>query len=192
MNPTVLVVGGAGYIGSHMVKMLARSGHTVVTLGEDFDTPDGTCVRDYIHVGDLCRAHLLAARRLAEGRTSGAEAYNLGIGRGFSVREVIRVCEAVTGVPIGYTAAPRRPGDPPRLVANAAKAREVLGWVPEYVEIARIIGTAWAVHGAGLRAAGLAETATARPLRQARGCIGADTLANRSAAPGLDIRNRKS
>ena len=71
-------------------------------FGEDFDTPDGTCVRDYVHVEDLCRAHLIAIRRLLEGKVAGAEGYNLGIGRGFSVKEVIDVCRAVTGVEIRY------------------------------------------------------------------------------------------
>ena len=112
-------------------------------FGEDFDTPDGTCVRDYVHVEDLCRAHLLAIRRLVDGRVEGAEAYNLGIGRGFSVKEVIDVCRSVTGVDIRYQVEGRRAGDPPRLVAAAAKARAVLGWAPEYVELGRIVETAW-------------------------------------------------
>ncbi len=111
--------------------------------GGDFDTPDRTCVRDYVHVHDLCRAHLIAIRRLLEGRVEGAEAYNLGIGRGFSVKEVINICRAITGIDIRYLIEGRRAGDPPRLVADATKAREVLGWMPEYVEIEKIIETAW-------------------------------------------------
>ncbi len=120
--------------------------------GGDFDTPDGTCVRDYVHVHDLCRAHRVAIdrrpARLVEGRVEGAEAYNLGIGRGFSVREVIDVCRSVTAIDIGYQVEGRRAGDTPRLVANAAKACEVLGWVAEYQDNCRltlgaIIGTAW-------------------------------------------------
>ena len=111
--------------------------------GDDFATPDGTCIRDYIHVADLCRAHLLAGERLMEQRAAGAEAYNLGIGKGFSVKEVIEVCRKVTGAPIEYKVAGRRPGDPPRLVANADKARRELGWTPEYVDLVSIVETAW-------------------------------------------------
>jgi len=111
--------------------------------GDDFDTPDGTCVRDYVHVQDLCRAHLIATQWLVEGKVKGAEAYNLGIERGFSVKDVIETCRAVTGIDIRYRVAERRPGDPPRLVANAAKARDVLRWKPEFTDLASIVETAW-------------------------------------------------
>jgi len=112
-------------------------------LGGDFDTPDGTCIRDYVHVEDLCRAHLAAATRLASGLVGGAEAYNLGTGCGVSVKEVIAACSAATGIDIRYRIAGRRPGDPPKLVANAARAARVLGWSPRYAEIESIVATAW-------------------------------------------------
>jgi UDP-glucose-4-epimerase GalE len=112
-------------------------------FGDDFDTPDGTCIRDYIHVEDLSSAHLLAARRLLEGRCAGAEAYNLGNGQGFSVLEVIEACRQATGIDIRYSIDPRRPGDPPRLVGSAEKARDILGWRPEITDLREIIATAW-------------------------------------------------
>jgi len=111
--------------------------------GEDFDTADGTCVRDYIHVNDLAAAHLRALDRLMDGSVTGAEFYNLGIGRGYSVKEVIATCRAVTGLPIEYRVAPRRAGDPPTLVADAAKARAALQWAPVYNDLAPIVQTAW-------------------------------------------------
>lgn len=139
---------------THLIPMVLREalrvkngGDPTVTLlrvyGDDFDTPDGTCVRDFVHVDDLCRAHLIALDRLLEARVERAEAFNLGIGRGYSVKEVMRFCREITGVDIRFQVEGRRAGDPPRLVANAAKAREVLGWVPEYRELGRIIETAW-------------------------------------------------
>jgi UDP-glucose-4-epimerase GalE len=112
-------------------------------FGSDFPTRDGTCVRDYIHVTDLCRAHLRAAGRLLEGDCTGAEAYNLGNGTGFSVLEVIQACEQVTGQRIAYRVTPRREGDPATLVADARRAREILGWQPEMPTLRDIIGTAW-------------------------------------------------
>jgi UDP-glucose-4-epimerase GalE len=112
-------------------------------LGGDFPTDDGTCVRDYIHVSDLCRAHLLAAQRLADGRVTGAEAYNLGNGRGYSVLEVIAAARRVTGIDIRHHLAPRRAGDPSALVGSATRAAEVLGWQPELPAIDDIVATAW-------------------------------------------------
>ncbi len=112
-------------------------------FGADWPTPDGTCVRDYIHVDDLGEAHLLAMERIKPGK--GIEV-NLGTGRGQSVREVIRACREITGHEIPEFTGPRRPGDPPTLVANAAKAKEVLGWEPNYQEIEPIIRTAWNWH----------------------------------------------
>ena len=111
-------------------------------LGADYPTPDGTCVRDYIHIIDLAQAHILA---LQPGRKG---FYNLGNGGGYSVRQVINACEKVTGRPIPTVEKPRRPGDPPRLVAVADKARCELGWKPEYPELERIIATAWRWHQA--------------------------------------------
>ena len=112
-------------------------------MGSDFPTPDGTCVRDYIHVSDLCRAHLLAAQRLGAGRVSGAEAYNLGNGRGYSVLEVIAAARRVTGVDIRHHVVARRAGDPSALVGSAARAAEVLGWQPQICAIDDIVATAW-------------------------------------------------
>lgn len=112
-------------------------------FGDDFATPDGTCVRDYIHVADLCQAHLLAAERLMEGQCQGAEAYNLGNGVGFSVLEVIESVRRVTGVNIQYRIAPRRAGDPAWLVGSAALASAVLGWRPALTGLDRMIETAW-------------------------------------------------
>lgn len=110
-------------------------------FGTDYDTPDGTCIRDYIHVADLCEAHLLALQRLWAGGDGAA--YNLGNGNGFSVREVIETAHAVTGraIPVQYGA--RRPGDPARLVADARRARAELGWAPRHAELATIIAHAW-------------------------------------------------
>jgi UDP-glucose 4-epimerase len=109
--------------------------------GTDYDTRDGTCVRDYIHVEDLCRAHLLALERLNRG--AGSAHYNLGNGNGFSVKEVIAAARQVTGKQIPTVVAERRPGDPARLVANAALARRELDWQPRYPELATIIAHAW-------------------------------------------------
>jgi len=112
-------------------------------FGDDFDTRDGTCVRDYIHVNDLCSAHLLALDRLMEGKVASAEAYNLGNGRGFSVLEVIEACRRITELPIQYRVAARRSGDPGQLVGSAIRAREVLGWQPAIISLDDIVGSAW-------------------------------------------------
>jgi UDP-glucose 4-epimerase len=108
--------------------------------GTDYPTPDGTCIRDYIHILDLAQAHLLG---LAPGKQG---FYNLGNGDGYSVREVIRTCEKVTGKAIPTIEKPRRPGDPPRLVAAAGRAINELGWQPKYPKIEDIVATAWAWH----------------------------------------------
>ncbi|MFM8468554.1 MAG: UDP-glucose 4-epimerase GalE [Limisphaerales bacterium] len=109
-------------------------------FGTDYPTPDGTCVRDYIHIVDLAQAHILA---LAPGRTG---FFNLGNGSGYSVRDVIRTCERVSGQPIKAVEQPRRPGDPPRLVAAANKALTVLGWQPKHPTLEDIVTTAWDWH----------------------------------------------
>jgi len=111
-------------------------------FGDDFDTPDGTCIRDYVHVTDLCAAHLLAVDRL-QGAGAGFEAFNLGTGTGYSVKEVIETCRHVTGQDIRYRVAGRRAGDPARLVASSARARNELGWVPEFDSLEPIVETAW-------------------------------------------------
>lgn len=116
-------------------------GPPLTVFGDDYPTPDGTCMRDYIHVTDLARAHLLALRSLAEGMPSAR--INLGIGKGFSVREVIKTVEQVTAFPVPYTIGPRRPGDPPALVADASLARTVLGWTPEHTTLESMVTDAW-------------------------------------------------
>jgi UDP-glucose 4-epimerase len=109
-------------------------------FGTDYPTPDGTCIRDYIHVLDLAQAHILA---LAPGRSG---FFNLGNGDGCSVREVIAACEKISGRPIKAVEQPRRPGDPPRLVAKAAQAMQELGWQPRHAKIEDIVASAWAWH----------------------------------------------
>ncbi|MEI7731474.1 MAG: UDP-glucose 4-epimerase GalE [Verrucomicrobiota bacterium] len=109
-------------------------------FGTDYPTPDGTCIRDYIHIIDLSLAHILA---LQPGKSG---FYNLGNGDGYSVRQVIQMCEKVTGKKITALEKPRRPGDPPRLVAAADKARRELGWVPKYPTLEAIVSTAWDWH----------------------------------------------
>jgi len=111
--------------------------------GGDFDTPDGTCVRDYVHVADLCDAHALALNRLMEGKVDGFEAFNLGSERGASVREVIAICRDVTAIDIRSSVGSRRPGDPAALVADSRKARQQLGWAPRYENLRDIVRSAW-------------------------------------------------
>jgi UDP-glucose 4-epimerase len=115
----------------------------ITIFGEDYPTPDGTCIRDYVHVDDLADAHVRALERVQPGE---GLCLNLGTGRGHSVREVIEACRRVTGHPIPEAAGPRRPGDPPELVADASLAGEVLGWQPRYTELAEIVATAWHWH----------------------------------------------
>lgn len=111
-------------------------------FGTDYETTDGTPVRDYIHVCDLAKAHVLALHQLLSGRSL-SFAYNLGIGRGYSVKEVLEVCRRMTGREIPAKAAPRRPGDPPILVADPARAQNDLGWQPCYTTLEPIVETAW-------------------------------------------------
>ncbi|MEI6514004.1 MAG: UDP-glucose 4-epimerase GalE [bacterium] len=110
-------------------------------FGTDWDTPDGTCIRDYVHVFDLAQAHLSAINALRKG--AGTTAYNLGSGQGFSVKEVITAVEKVVGNKIPCESSPRRPGDPARLVASSNKARTELNWIPQYPELETIIQHAW-------------------------------------------------
>ncbi len=112
-------------------------------FGTDYPTPDGTCVRDYIHVEDLAEAHVLALGAIVPGE---GKAWNVGTGSGSSVREVIRTCEEVSGRPIPLVEGPRRAGDPPALVATGDRIRRELGWEPKYPTLRQIVETAWAWH----------------------------------------------
>jgi UDP-glucose 4-epimerase len=114
----------------------------ISVYGNDYPTRDGTCVRDYIHVLDLAQAHILALRAL----DNGSRTYNLGNGQGYSVREVIETARQITGHPIPSVDGPRRPGDPPELVAGSAKIRRELGWQPNYPDLHDIIQSAWNWH----------------------------------------------
>ena len=114
----------------------------ITLFGDDYPTPDGTCVRDYIHVVDLAQAHILALKALDQG----SRTYNLGNGRGFSLREVIAAAEEVTGRAIPTDVGPRRPGDPAVLIAGSDKIRRELGWQPRYPDLKEIIRTAWTWH----------------------------------------------
>ena len=114
---------------------------TFQVFGEDYDTPDGTCLRDYIHVNDLASAHLLALDALKTGAAS--TAYNLGNGRPTSVRDILNSVERVTGRAVPYTAGPRRDGDPPALYSGSRRARAELGWVPQFEDVDTIVETAW-------------------------------------------------
>ncbi len=112
-------------------------------FGDDYDTPDGTCIRDYIHVLDLAEAHRLAAAAIEPGKT---KVFNLGNGEGFSVKQIIDTCRKVTGKKIAAENAPRRPGDPARLIASSAKAQKELGWRPQYPSVETIVAHAWNWH----------------------------------------------
>ena len=130
---------------THLIPLVLQAAGgrrpNITVFGDDYDTPDGTCIRDYIHVTDLCEAHWLALRRLWEGGASAA--YNLGNGNGFSVREVIDTARTVSGRDFTVVYGERRPGDPARLVADSQRARTELGWEPRYAELATIVEHAW-------------------------------------------------
>ena len=130
---------------THLIPLIlqAASGRRpeIQVFGRDYDTPDGTCIRDYIHINDLCSAHLLALQHLANQGES--RCFNLGNGAGFSVQEVIDTVQQVTGRPVRVVDGPRRPGDPARLVADSTLARRELGWQPVYVELRDIVAHAW-------------------------------------------------
>jgi UDP-glucose 4-epimerase len=113
--------------------------------GEDYETIDGTCVRDYIHVDDLAEAHILALNLLAQEKTL-FDVFNLGNGQGFSVKQVIATTRKITGHPIPVEIGSRRPGDAPKLVANCEKAKQILGWQPQHTDLETIISSAWAWH----------------------------------------------
>jgi UDP-glucose 4-epimerase len=135
---------------THLIPLaLAAAAGKIPSLsifGDDYPTPDGTAVRDYIHVSDLSTAHIQALDHLRSGGSS--EFINLGNGNGYSVKEVIDCARRITGREINAEVAPRRPGDPARLIANAAKAEKVLGWKPKFADLDSMIGSAWNWHQA--------------------------------------------
>jgi UDP-glucose 4-epimerase len=129
---------------THLIPLMFRAiqtGEPVKLFGDDYPTPDGTCIRDYIHVTDLARAHIAAVEKLLAGGES--KKYNVGTGHGFSVKEVLNAVERVTGKNVPHVVAPRREGDPPSLVADSTKLQTELGWKPELSDIDRIVETAW-------------------------------------------------
>lgn len=132
---------------SHLVPLVLQTAlgkrESIQIFGADYPTPDGTCVRDYVHVEDLASAHIAALERLADEVSLTA---NLGVGRGYSVREVIDMCRMVTGRDIPERVAPRRAGDPPTLVADASRAHSLLSWQPKYSDLETIVETAWRWH----------------------------------------------
>jgi len=126
-----------------IVLQVAQGKRENVTIfGDDYQTPDGTCVRDYIHVADLAAAHILALQAL----DSGSRTYNLGNGNGFTVKEVIETARKITGHPIPIKMGTRRPGDPPKLIAGSDKIRNELGWKPAFPDLPSIVESAWRWH----------------------------------------------
>ena len=132
----------------NVLKVALGQAPAVPASRADYATPDGTCIRDYIHIVDLARAHILALEKDVSGP------FNLGTGTGFSVQQVIETCRAVTGHPIPAAVSPRRPGDPAGLVAGADKAKDVLGWKPRYPDLKTIVQHAWNWHRAHPRGYG--------------------------------------
>ena len=131
-----------------ILKNIVNGKNEVSIFGQDYNTPDGTCIRDYVHVLDLADAHWLAMRWLSE--NPGSHVFNLGSGQGFSVNQIIDSCQSVTGVTLDRKILPRREGDPDVLVSSIEKAERVLGWKPRYSKLETIIGSAWAWHKNGV------------------------------------------
>ncbi|MBQ7585785.1 MAG: UDP-glucose 4-epimerase GalE [Desulfovibrionaceae bacterium] len=125
----------------NVLRAIINSNQPLRVFGNDYPTKDGTCIRDYIHVLDLAKAHYLALEYLTQNKPS--VSLNLGSGVGISIKEIINTAEKVTQKKVPYTLYPRRPGDPAELVAEAAKAREILNWIPEHSDTNKIITTAW-------------------------------------------------
>lgn len=129
---------------THLIPLLiqaVRSGQPITLFGNDYPTPDGTCIRDYIHVMDLARAHVSALEWLLRG--GGSDRFNCGTGRGHSVLDVLRAVEEVSGKKVPYVWGPRREGDPPELVADSTRLQQTLGWRPHYGELKDIVASAW-------------------------------------------------
>ena len=126
--------------------MCIRDSENIKIFGTDYPTPDGTCLRDYVHVDDLSRAHIAVFDKLEE--PGAGLFYNLGTGRPNSVREIIDAVEAVTGLKVPVVESDRRPGDPPALYADSSKARRELGWEVQYMDVKDTIATAWRWHQA--------------------------------------------
>ncbi len=150
-------LGEAHRVETHLIPLALRAaarGRPVEVFGTDYPTPDGTCVRDYVHVEDLARAHVLAVQALLAGHPGGT--YNVGVGTGFSVREVLDAVERVTGAQLARAEAPRRAGDPAVLVADPARIGRELGWRAEVTDLATMVRSAWAwesTHGPSASAA---------------------------------------
>jgi UDP-glucose 4-epimerase len=154
---------------THLIPLLlkaAQTGTPITLFGDDYPTPDGTCIRDYIHVTDLARAHIAAVEHLFGGGES--RRYNAGTGHGFSVKEVRDAVEEITGMKVPFTMGPRREGDPPMLVADSTRLQKELGWKPEHSSLQTIVETAWAwmksqeLKSQETRSRTQAETLTAR------------------------------
>ncbi len=130
---------------THLIPLILEAAkgdrEDVKIFGTDYPTPDGTCIRDYIHVSDLAKAHILSLAYLSKGGKS--DVFNCGYGHGYSVREVVDTCRKVTGIDFKTEEAKRRPGDPPELVADSARIRSTLSWKPEFDDLEYIIETAW-------------------------------------------------
>lgn len=124
----------------NVLKVALGQKECVEIFGDDYPTPDGTCIRDYVHLEDLCSAHILALEKGVTG------AFNLGTGKGVSVKEIVEACRKVTGHPIPVKMSLRRPGDPPALYASGQKARDILGWNPTHSDVLTIVQDAWEFH----------------------------------------------
>lgn len=135
---------------THLIPLILQAAAgkrpAISVFGDDYETPDGTCIRDYIHVTDLAQAHVLGLEYLLQNRVS--QIFNLGNGSGFSVKEVIDTAKQVTGKEISIDRCPRRAGDPATLIGSSAKAREMLGWKPKYADLTTIVKHAWDWHQA--------------------------------------------
>ncbi len=133
---------------THLIPLVLQAAAgkraSVSVFGSDYETPDGTCIRDYIHVADLAQAHVLGLEYLLQHQSS--QIFNLGNGNGFSVKEVIDTAKQVTGLDVPFEMCPRRAGDPATLIGSSTKAREILGWAPKYADLTTIVKHAWAWH----------------------------------------------